>query len=388
MRKLMVLGAGIYQVPLILKAKEMGLYVICVSIDGDYPGFNCADKVYKIDTRDKEKILEAAQKEGIDGICTTGTDVALKAVGYVNDKMNLHGISYGAASICADKALMKECFKNNSVSTSSFRKIFNLFDAREFVKEVGFPVIIKPVDSSGSRGITKVSELSGLDAAYEKAKKFTSKDYVVIEQFVEGYEIGVDAFVFDKQIQFTAIHGKINYYNGAAYVPVGHYFPLEADESLIKKIEAETARTIAAVEMDNCSVNMDVIISDDQPYILEASGRCGATCIPELISMHYGIDYYETMVKCAIGDDAAIETKENNPCIAKLIISDMNGIIESQKVISDRKDIRANFDYNIGDRIKKFEVGPDRIGQIVASGSELNIDDIVSIKLREDNGSK
>lgn len=383
MQKIMILGAGIYQVPLILKAKEMGLFVICVSIDGDYPGFKYADKICYLDTRDYEGILEVAMSEKVDGICTTGTDVALKSIGYVNDKMKLHGISYDASLICTDKALMKKCFVQNKVSTAQFHKISSISMAKDFVNEYGFPVIIKPVDSSGSRGITKAANWHELDAAYEKAKSYTSKDYVVIEQFIEGYEIGVDALVVDHEVKFVAIHGKINYFNGSTCVPVGHYFPLRISEELSRKIESECKKVIAAVGMDDCSVNMDVIISDEQPYILEASGRCGATCIPELISMYYGFDYYEQMINCAIGNEVVFEKKDVTPCIAKLIISDKSGTIVSQDIVTDRKDIQVSFDYNIGDYINKFEVGPDRIGQIVAKGEELKCDDIISIKLKD-----
>ena len=86
MKKLIILGAGIYQAPLIRQAKELGLFVIVVSSPGDYPGFALADKVYETDTRDQEGVLEIAQSEKIDGICTSGTDVAVRTIGYVCQK--------------------------------------------------------------------------------------------------------------------------------------------------------------------------------------------------------------------------------------------------------------------------------------------------------------
>ena len=99
----MILGAGIYQVPLIRTARRMGLYTIVVSIPGDYPGFALADRIYELNTRDKEAILAAAEKEQIDGICTSGTDVAVSTIGYVCEKMHLSGIPYEAAEILTDK---------------------------------------------------------------------------------------------------------------------------------------------------------------------------------------------------------------------------------------------------------------------------------------------
>lgn len=118
MKKIMILGAGIYQVPLIRTARRMGLYTIVVSIPGDYPGFALADKIYELNTRDKEAILAAAKKEQIDGICTSGTDVAVSTIGYVCEKMHLSGIPYEAAEILTDKAKMKDAFRQGGVSAA------------------------------------------------------------------------------------------------------------------------------------------------------------------------------------------------------------------------------------------------------------------------------
>ena len=114
----MILGAGIYQVPLIRTARRMGLYTIVVSIPGDYPGFALADKIYELNTRDKEAILAAAEKEQIDGICTSGTDVAVSTIGYVCEKMHLSGIPCEAAEILTDKAKMKDAFRQGGVSAA------------------------------------------------------------------------------------------------------------------------------------------------------------------------------------------------------------------------------------------------------------------------------
>ncbi|WP_028234383.1 ATP-grasp domain-containing protein [Pseudobutyrivibrio sp. MD2005] len=381
MRKIMIMGAGIYQVPLILKAKEMGLYVIAVSRPGDYPGFKYSDKNYYFDTRDTENILKVAKEEGISGICTTGTDVALKAVGYVNDAMNLHGVSYDAACICADKALMKDCFEKGGVKSAEHKRISSIDDAREWMKYLNSPVIIKPVDSSGSRGITRVDDISELDSAFEKAMSFTTKDYVVIERFIEGTEIGLDAFVVNNKVQFIAPHEKLNYFNGSTCVPVGHRFPLNESSTVIKRIEDECNKVISAIGLNDCAINMDIMISDGQPYILEASGRCGATCIPELISIFYNFDFYEEMISCAMGDQVHFEEKEKTPCIGKVIIPYKDGHITDQKILTDNPDIKVSLDYEPGEIVHKFQVGPDRIGQIIAKGSEINEEKIVKITI-------
>ena len=123
MKKLMIMGAGIYQVPLIKKAKEMGIYTIAVSIPGNYPGFALADKVIYENTVDYEKILEVAKAEKIDGIVTAGTDVAVITIGKVCDELGLSGISFEAAKVASNKILMKRKYEEYGVRTARFREV-------------------------------------------------------------------------------------------------------------------------------------------------------------------------------------------------------------------------------------------------------------------------
>ena len=167
MKKIMILGAGIYQVPLIRTARRMGLYTIVVSIPGDYPGFALADKIYELNTRDKEAILAAAEKQQIDGIYTSGTDVAVSTIGYVCEKMHLSGIPYEAAEILTDKAKMKDAFRQGGVSAADGMRVRSAEEAQKAAEQLGYPVVIKRVDSSGSRGITVVVHSGQIEEAYE-----------------------------------------------------------------------------------------------------------------------------------------------------------------------------------------------------------------------------
>ena len=176
MKKIMILGAGTYQVPLIQTARRMGLYTIVVSIPGDYQGFALANKIYELDTRDKDGILEAAREEQIDGICTSGTDVAVSTIGYVCEKMGLSGIPQEAAAILTDKALMKEAFLKGGVSASTGMRVYSLTEARSAAERIGYPVVVKRVDSSGSRGITVVEQPERLEEAYHHAAKRSTRD--------------------------------------------------------------------------------------------------------------------------------------------------------------------------------------------------------------------
>ena len=171
----MILGASIYQVPLIKTAKKLGLYTIVASIPGEYPGFAIADKVYEINTTDKEAICRVCEEEQVDGICTTGTDVAVATIGYVCERLHLAGLSEHAAMLATDKAKMKEAFRKGGVSASAFYRAESYEEACKAAETLGYPVVVKRVDSSGSRGISIVKEPSQLREAYDNALERSKK---------------------------------------------------------------------------------------------------------------------------------------------------------------------------------------------------------------------
>ena len=277
MKKVMILGAGVYQVPLIRKAREMGLYAIVVSIPGNYPCFEFADKVYFENTVNYEKILSIAKKEKIDGIVTTGTDVAVITIGKICDAMGLKGVSEEGASIACDKIMMKKVFEESGkVNTADFYFADidgTIEDYQKISEKIGYPVIFKAVDSSGSRGITCVKNASEIKHAYEAVAKVTRQDKFVIEKYLVGEEFGAQAYVQDGKVEFVLPHGDY-VYKGDAGVPIGHYAPfnlLEYEDAIYE----QTIEAIKAMKLNNCAINADFILCDGTVYVLEIGARGG-----------------------------------------------------------------------------------------------------------------
>ena len=374
MKKIMILGAGIYQVPLIETAKRMGLYTIVVSIPGNYPGFALADKVYYENTVDDEKILEIAREENIDGIITTGTDVCVITIGKVCDALGLSGLSYEAAQVAVDKMLMKTKYEEYGVRTARFRKVlFTDPDIRTTIAGLEFPLIFKSVDSSGSRGIIRVDSYDEFDSAMAYVKENTRKDYFLIEEFIEGEEFGAQAFVYNGEVVFTLPHGDY-VFHGDTGVPIGHFAPYNLDEAVIEDAKKQLAGAVKAMGLDNCAINADFILKDNKTYVLELGGRCGATCLAELVAIYYGFDYYEKILKTALGEDPDFDFgKPPVPNASHLLMSEKDGIIESQTNHNEpNPDIyQVQFDYQPGDEVHKFHVGPHRIGHIITKGKTL-----------------
>ena len=370
MKKIMILGAGTYQVPLIQTARKMGLYTIVVSIPGDYQGFALADKIYELDTRDKEGILEAAREEQIDGICTSGTDVAVSTIGYVCEKMGLSGIPQTAAAILTDKALMKEAFLKGKVSASYGMRAYSLEEAKAAAERVGYPVVVKRVDSSGSRGITVVKQKEELEEAWHYASRRSTRDYVLVEGFIRGTEIGVDGFVQNGQLVFLAPHEKFVYHGKNTTIPVGHAFPYQCSEKLYHEIGRQMQAAVTASGADQCSVNADIFVDGEKVSIIEMGGRTGATCIPELISIYYGFDFYEKMIRSALGEQVEFNCKGSQPCMAKLLLSPVEGKItaidqEGIRALKE-KGVTISLDFPVGHKVFAMADGTDRIGHIIA----------------------
>lgn len=196
-KKVMILGAGEGQIPFLNICKKRGYETIVVSIPGNYPGFKLADKSFFVDTRDKEKILELAKQENIDAILTDQTDVSVPTVAYVAEKMGLRGIGYNTSLKFTNKYLMRKAAQEAGVPVPCFGRVTSLKDAIELAKKIGFPLMIKPVDSSGSRGVIKINSLDELNENYSIAENYSTDNSVLLEQFIDGKEYLVDGFAMN-----------------------------------------------------------------------------------------------------------------------------------------------------------------------------------------------
>lgn len=373
MKKIMILGAGIYQVPLIKKARELGFYTIVCSIEGNYPGFSCADKVYYVNTTDKEAILELAKEEQIDGICTTGTDVAVITIGYVCDQLGLSGVSFESAQIATNKANMKRCFWENQVSTAAFYKVNSKEEALEAFDKLKKPVVMKIVDKSGSRGVCRVDEREQVVAIYEDELKQTDMPYIIMEEFVDGHEVGIDALVQNGEIKMMLPHDKLMYQSGKTTIPVGHILPLEMSENVMRKLDETAEKAIAAMRLNNCAVNMDVFVTaDEDVYVIEVGGRCGATGIPEVMSIYSGYNYYENILRIALGETVVTGEMNKTPCASVLFRAPNAGTLQGV-YFPQMNEVEYGVDYEIGHCVSEMQDGTDRIGQAIVWDADLDV---------------
>ena len=379
MKKFMILGATYTQIPLIEAGKKRGYHTICATIPGDYPAIPYADEICYVDISNPKAVLEKAQELQIDGIATCCMDLPVRAVGYVSEKMGLCGLTENAALLSNQKMLMKDAFVKGGVKSPLYRKVSSEAELEQAWNELPQPVILKAVDLQASRGIYVCRSFEDLKTAYHEAMQLTREDFCIVEQFVKGIDIGAQAFVYNGEILFILPHND-EVFVGSANKPIGHSAPLLASDDVVAETKKQCELAIRALGLNNCAVNIDLIKTDDgEIYMIELTGRVGATCLPELVALYFDIDYYKMIAMMAMGEDPR-PVFENRPGTetanaSRFLMADKAGVLKELVNNNPESADLALMDIYVkpGDKVKPFEDGKDRIGQVVVTGENLDI---------------
>ena len=387
-RSVLMLGAGIYQVPLIKKIKQRGYRAIVLSVPGDYPGIALADEFLPVNTTDEAGVVEVARSRGASAIITTGTDVAMRSLGAVCDELGLPGPSYESARRATNKLDMKRALTEGGVRTARFALARSAEEAVGAWDELaaGSPshaVMVKCPDRSGSRGISIARGTAEVEEAFRSAVDASICGYAIVEDLIVGHEIGVDGYV-DKHgdVAFLAPHDKRVLSNGHTDVPVGHLMNAALVQGLLSRtdIGEQVVLTARALAMRGCFFNMDVMLDDEgMAWVIEAGVRAGATCIPEVIGGYYGFDYYDAMLDAALGIDPAFpERPAVGASEGRLLVTPRDAVATEADAmgilgpIEGRHGARltASFDYAPGATLPRFQNGTSRIGQVFGTAGE------------------
>jgi len=300
-KRIMILGAGVYQVPLIKKAKEMGLETVVVSPKGNYPGILLADIWLDVDTTDANRVLDAARQYAVSGVVTTGTDVSVPTVGVVVDALGLRGPTKHMADTVSSKTAFRAFLKEHALNCPDFVVCHCARDAWGFYKRQNDKMVIKPDDSSGSRGVMILdcgqTEESVIDA-YRNAVKFSRSGRVCAEAFIEGVEVGGDAFFVDGEVRFLTITRK----HMDSVIVQGHSLPGSLSAAEMARVKDEIQHVASKLGYDNGAVNFDVMINAHDVTILELGLRNGGNGILDLVYHSEGVNLAEWLLAYTLGD--------------------------------------------------------------------------------------
>lgn len=377
-KRLLILGAGRGQIGLYKAAKEMDIVTIAGTMpDNNSPCISLADEVCYMNIANPDEVFTKAKELNLDGVATCCLDTGIVALGKTCDELNLSGLSEEAAIKCNDKSKMKKSFMQFGVSTAKYYEVASEKELNAALDKIDLPVIVKATDLQGSRGIYIAKTKEAAFEGFNEAMRLTRRSYCIVEEYIEGWEFGAQAFVKDGKILFVMLHGDNTYMSNTA-VPVGHYVPLECDRNIYEQTESAVRNAIHALGLNNCAVNVDLILKDGIVYVIELTGRVGANCLPELVEINYGIEYYKMIAALAVGDDPLNYWKQRNAHetagLAKMIIStDRSGILKeiTYQNHNDPDVLQVLFFKKPGDEIRRFVDSNDCIGQIIVKGKDM-----------------
>lgn len=308
-KRLLMLGGSMQQIPAIKRAVELGYYVITCDYLPENPGHKFSHEFHNVSTTDLEGVLELAKKLEIDGIVAYASDPAAPAAAYVSEKLGLPGNPFKSVQILTQKDLFRQFLKENGFNTPVACGYLTYEAAMEDIERFRFPVMVKPVDSSGSKGVVKVYNKDEMKAAVEEALSYSRTKRFVVEEFIQkkGYQISGDGFSVDGKLVFTSYGNEL--YSGKGtreYVALGEFWPSLLTQEQKDRVDAELQNLITALGMRTGAYNIEVILDkDDTPYILELGPRNGGSYIPQLIRYATGVDMIDYTLKGALGESCA-----------------------------------------------------------------------------------
>lgn len=300
MKKLAILGASYLQKPLVDKANGMGFETHCFAWDTDEAICKfSANYFYPISVLEKELILEKCIEIGIDGITTIATDICIPTIAFVAEKMKLISNSYYSSILSTNKALMRKAFEQNNVNSPKSIAIssFNIHDFVDFY----FPLIVKPTDRSGSRGVTKVETNYELEFAIKRGLEESLEKKVVVEEFVFGDEVSVETISWNGNHTILAITDKVT--TGAPYfVELEHHQPSLLNEEIQNKIKIEAIKALNSLQIKYGASHSEFkILKSGSVYAIEVGARMGGDFIgSHLVELSTGYDFLKGVIDVAL----------------------------------------------------------------------------------------
>jgi len=360
-KRILILGAGEMQLPIIFSAKELGCYIIVADHNPLALGLKHADKKLLISTNNIHGLIQAAVENKIDGVLTT-SDSPVKSVASICEKLKLSGPTINSASICTNKYLMRKHLAENQFLIPKFEIIY----AKESLKKIGFyPCVIKPVDSSGSRGVQKVNDYNELVNAYNLASQYSSTNSVIVEEFIDGNEYSIETLTQNNQTTVVAITEKtVIGDNGIFFVENRHIIPAELSSTISSAIKETVINLITTLNLVNSPSHTELKITPKGIYIIEVGARLGGDFITSsLVPLATGVNMLQNAINIALNIKINVDntmnkysgiqfiTSENYFKVVNYLQNENKSIVE--KYIKPFKDLKMTSSF---DRLGYFIV--------------------------------
>lgn len=375
LKKILLLGGSRYLLPVIKSAHELGLYVITCDYLLDNIAHKYSDEYVNVSIIDKEAVLEAAKKLEIDGIMSFATDPGVVTAAYVAEKLGLpYGGSYESVSILQDKGRFRRFLTEHNFNVPHAKSYEKLEDALCDTDFFTWPVIVKPVDSAGSKGVTRVDDKNELRRAIEYALEFSQCDQFIIEDFIEkkGCSSDSDSFSIDGKLVATTFSSqRFDIQSDNPYAPMAYSWPSTFSREHEDELTSEIQRLLTLLDMQSSIYNIETREGvDGKAYIMEVSPRGGGNRLAEMIRYASGVDMIKAAVQAAVGLPIdKVEQPQYDGCWAEYVLhSRVDGKFKELWIEPDfaaKNVIEVDLWVKKGEEIHSFTAANFAIGTVV-----------------------
>lgn len=377
MKKLLMLGGGFLQNFVIKKARQLGYYVYCVDADPNALGFAEANEHAVINITDQEGCCAYAREKGVDGVLTAATDFSVLTMSYVARELGLPGVNYETAKTIKNKAATRRCLYDAKADDTGYSYMIESLDQiPEILPKIVFPIMMKPVDGSGSRGASKVEKPEDFKKACEYAMSGSISHRAVAEPFVEGKEYGVESFVDNGEIHVLAVMQK-DMTLPPYYAELGHAIPSGLPVEVDDRIRQCVTIALKALKVNQGAVNMDILVTEDYSvHIVDIGARMGGNLIcSHVVPTGTGIDYMGNVIKAAVGDKPDWGQVTMPEPVATKLLALQPGTVKSLpdfENLEEEYGVRIEHHLHIGDIITPYRTNLDGCGYVVAKAIDVD----------------
>lgn len=374
MKKLMLLGGSRYAIPVIEAAHNLGCYVITCDYLPNNVAHRYSDEYCNVSIIDKEAVLQVAQRLAIDGIMSFACDPGVVTAAYVAEKMKLPSVgTYESVSILQNKGRFRAFLTEHGFNVPTAKGYTSIDDAMKDMESFNWPVIVKPTDSAGSKGVTKVEEKSKLRESIEYALSFSHCNEFIIEDFLQqiGSSSDTDSFSVDGVLKFVSFDRQLFDKNAEnPYTPAAYSWPASISEAHQRELASEIQRLITLLGLKSSIYNIETReCIDGKTYIMECSPRGGGNRLAEMLRYATGVDLITNAVRAALGEEIiGVEQKPYDGAWAEIILhSDKPGVFEELWISDEIKKnvIERDLWIEPGTSVGGFSAANEAIGTLV-----------------------
>lgn len=374
-KKIMLLGGLRYLLPVINEAHKLNCHVITADYLPNNIAHKYSDEYCNVSIIDKEAVLEAAQSLKIDGILSFAVDPGVVSAAYVAEKMGLDfQCSYKSACILQDKSLFRNFLSENGFNCPHAHGFYSFNEAINNIKDFSWPIIVKPVDSAGSKGVSRVDDLCQLQLAVDYALSESHSGKFIIEDFIEkkGYSFGSESFVLNGKLVYNGFYDQ--YFDNEAlnpYTPSAEVWPSILSESNKEYLKNELQRLFSLLEVRTGLFNVEGrIAKDGKIYIMEVSPRAGGNRLAEMLNYAADVNIIEAEVKKSIGlpVDNIHEPIYKGHFAVFVLHSSKEGTLNGIFIPNEFKEkyiIEEEIRVNIGDKVSSFSGANAALGTLL-----------------------